>query len=679
MKSKALLIVVSILLLFIIVPKNAFAAYDYRDGFVDGQNMFMTSGYLNSYDRATKAITDNDENTFETLAKFDTGTVNNDSVVYQFTSPVNLQYFRLKSSGATNFTLKNATGGNIANIVYNNGDGSLVSANYSNVYGFSVNNSAGGATATVFEVNVYGTYPSVPTPTPAPTPNPPSPPTGLTGVSGDGNVTLHWNPNPESNITGYYIYVDNNVVNGASLESSTSYTVSGLTNGRNYNFQVVARNSDNLNSNVSTGIMIAPGDSTLPGDVTNYTISNLGSTSMKLNFTTPSTLDFNSYEIYKNGSLLYISSAGIQKNYPLTYSASNLDTDTNYDFKIVAVDTSGNRSLGITRSARTLIPDMTPPTVPTNFSASGENGAGLFTWDIVTASDLKGYFLYKEGVRVFTQPITQNTFNLNGLPVGVGFNYQISAIDNSGNESALSAQYMFSSIDTLPPPIPAGLQVLGSDKKIAVSWVAVNASDLAGYHVFLDGLLIASYVTQTNYNITGLVNGQEYSITVASVDNAGNESLESSEIIGIPAPDPDILPPDVPTSLILMPLDSELQFSWLRVTNPDIYGYNVYRDGFKVNTSIITGNRFDDRAVTNDVYYNYQVSSVDFTGNESAKSVIVTGKPVASNLPKVSVNFTLSDLVQAIAHWFSSIWLILAFCIAIPLSFYVAHRVKNLY
>lgn len=48
-------------------------------------------------------------------------------------------------------------------------------------------------------------------------------------------------------------------------------------------------------------------------------------------------------------------------------------------------------------------------------------------------------------------------------------------------------------------------------------------------------------------------------------------------------------------------------------------------------------------------------------------------------IPTVSLSYNLADVATSTSNWFTSFWLILAFSIAIPLAFFVAHRVKGLF
>ena len=48
-------------------------------------------------------------------------------------------------------------------------------------------------------------------------------------------------------------------------------------------------------------------------------------------------------------------------------------------------------------------------------------------------------------------------------------------------------------------------------------------------------------------------------------------------------------------------------------------------------------------------------------------------------IPTVLLEYDLADVAVSTSSWFSSMWLILAFSIAIPLAFFIAHRVKGLF
>ncbi|MFC1529467.1 fibronectin type III domain-containing protein [Gemmatimonadota bacterium] len=93
--------------------------------------------------------------------------------------------------------------------------------------------------------------------------------------------------------------------------------------------------------------------------------------------------------------------------------------------------------------------------------------------------------------------------------------------------------------DTKAPDTPIGLITNAGDGSVTLTWLAVAAGDLAGYHVYYQessggteqksALLIG-----TSYLASGLTNGVAYRFAVTSVDEAGNESDRTSEVTATP-------------------------------------------------------------------------------------------------------------------------------------------------
>ncbi|MFC1499496.1 fibronectin type III domain-containing protein [Candidatus Zixiibacteriota bacterium] len=93
--------------------------------------------------------------------------------------------------------------------------------------------------------------------------------------------------------------------------------------------------------------------------------------------------------------------------------------------------------------------------------------------------------------------------------------------------------------DTKAPPTPVGLITNAGDGSVTVTWIAVTAGDLAGYFVYHQDAAGGSeekstLLNLTTFTVTGLVNGTSYRFTVTSVDEAGNESVHSSEVTATP-------------------------------------------------------------------------------------------------------------------------------------------------
>lgn len=91
--------------------------------------------------------------------------------------------------------------------------------------------------------------------------------------------------------------------------------------------------------------------------------------------------------------------------------------------------------------------------------------------------------------------------------------------------------------------------------------------------------------------------------------------------------------PTVPTNLTGTPTDvDKIDFSWNASTdNKAVAGYNLFRNGVKVNTSLITATSYALSGLASNEEASYSVTSVDINSNESEKSISVnvTTFPVA--------------------------------------------------
>ncbi|CAF2856723.1 unnamed protein product [Rotaria sp. Silwood2] len=96
-------------------------------------------------------------------------------------------------------------------------------------------------------------------------------------------------------------------------------------------------------------------------------------------------------------------------------------------------------------------------------------------------------------------------------------------------------------------------------------------------------------------------------------------------------------PIDAPTSLeVTSTTDNSVSLAWRQVSS--VSGYNVYRNGGKANSGLISGTTFTDNTLNSGTTYTYTVKAVSLTGAESTSSNLVnvktTGEPPAIETPK---------------------------------------------
>lgn len=185
--------------------------------------------------------------------------------------------------------------------------------------------------------------------------------------------------------------------------------------------------------------------------------------------------------------------------------------------------------------------DKTAPTVPTTVNATASSDAlVVLTWGASTdsgGSGLASYKIYRDGVLVKTQTAPSVSYSDTGLTEKTTYKYQISALDQAGNESAKSAEKSVTTKekavtpDTTPPTVPTGLTTTPkSYKEIEIAWSAstdTGGSGVAKYKVFRNGTFIREVATSPFID-SGLTANSQYTYTVSAVDGAGNESARSA-------------------------------------------------------------------------------------------------------------------------------------------------------
>ncbi|MDQ0885457.1 hypothetical protein QFZ81_000545 [Paenibacillus sp. V4I9] len=80
--------------------------------------------------------------------------------------------------------------------------------------------------------------------------------------------------------------------------------------------------------------------------------------------------------------------------------------------------------------------DQTAPAAPAGFQAEPGRGEVFVSWQPNAESDLAGYRLYMGGQFEVTLPASVTSYKIPALPGQVAVTFELSAIDNSGNESA---------------------------------------------------------------------------------------------------------------------------------------------------------------------------------------------------------------------------------------------------
>jgi len=184
--------------------------------------------------------------------------------------------------------------------------------------------------------------------------------------------------------------------------------------------------------------------------------------------------------------------------------------------------------------------------------------------------------------------------------------------------------------DISKPTPPTNLRtIIKGVNDISVQWDASVDTRLAGYKVFVNGVLVKDSLTGTSYQILGLNADMDYSVTVQGFDKFGNHS-ELSNLLTLKTYPVDVQNPTTPANLRLTKAyDLGLEISWdLSTDNTEIRGYNLYfgNDTDPINEEFILGTTYTVTGLDVNTDYQFRVEAIDANYNKSPKSAISTFK-----------------------------------------------------
>jgi PQQ-dependent dehydrogenase (s-GDH family) len=434
-------------------------------------------------------------------------------------------------------------------------------------------------------------------------------------------LTLSWDPAADNvAVTGYDVYRDGIKIN-SSLVTTTSYNVSGLAALITYSFYVVAKDAaDNSSANSNTASITTP-DTQAPTAPTNLIASGITQTSMTVSWTASAdNIGVAGYDIYQDNVKLNASPVTIT-----SYDVSGLTNNTSYAFYVQAYDASGNSSNSSSANFSTLPPpDTEAPSAPTGLAASAITQSSLtLNWAASTDNvAVTGYDVYQNGIKINGSNVTTTSYNVSGLTVLTSYDFYVVAKDAAANISAASSIVNVTTPDTQAPTAPSGLASSNlTATSLTLNWnTSTDNVAVTGYDVYQNGIKInIAAVAVTTYNVTGLTQASSYSFYVKAFDAAGNVSANSNTIN---VTTPDTQAPTAPSSLTSSGLTStSLTLSWTASTdNVGVAGYDVYRNGIKINVSGVTTTSYNVTGLTASTAYSFYVKAFDAAGNFSANS-----------------------------------------------------------
>ena len=480
----------------------------------------------------------------------------------------------------------------------------------------------------------------------------PAAPVNLEATSGDDReTTLSWDDPSDSTITTYQYRVsgDNGqtwnpdwTAIGGSNANTTGHTVTGLTNGIEYTFEVRAlNNSVPGNSATATATPLWPAPADLAATPSDAQVS--------LEWTNGNTLINNYFVNYYVTDIRETDADPVQvtreSGSKTTYSVASLTNGTDYTFEVWAEN--GHKSDVLV----TMI-----PAAPDNFTAtagdtqvtlnwSDPNNDSIERWEYQQKEGAEAWGAWTEITVVTTATGIEHT--VPNLTNSTDYKFKVRAVNATGNGVASDE------VNVVPLATPAAptnlLATSGEDRKTTLSWDDSSDSTITTYQYRVSGdsgqtwnpdwtAIGGSDANTTGHIVTGLTNGIEYKIQVRA-ENIFGFSEPSNTATATP-----LSPVPAPEGLqATSGGDGRTTLSWNNPGNDDITGYeyrvsddsgsNWNPDWTAIGGSLADTTGHTVTGLTNGIEYTLAVRARDIFGPGAANTAKATPLwPAPANL-----------------------------------------------
>ncbi len=501
----------------------------------------------------------------------------------------------------------------------------------------------------------------------------PEAPTGVSVTAGRNQMSVSWTA---PSVTGgynasdltYSVQYRKGSTGGwttfASAETATSVTITGLDNGYEYQVQIAARNPGNFVSTYSDPESATPvGDA--PDKPTNVSVT-VGKNRLSVSWNAPSgtggyASSFLTYTVeFREGSTGQWSTDGVNVS-GRSATITGLDNGVEYEVQVEAVNPAGGSGFTDPQSGT---PRGDRPGTPTIDGVRAGNGSLEVSWTAPTdtgdyASSFLAYVVqYRKGssgsFTTYASDETGTSVTITGLDNGDEYQVQVATKNPAGTSGYVTATE--TPVGTAPDA-PTIDTVRAGNGSLEVSWTAPTdtgdyASSFLAYVVqYRKGssgsfTTYASDETGTSVTITGLDNGDEYQVQVATKNPAGTSGFDTAT--GTPVG----TMPGKPGSLSAQARNAALLVSWAAPSNLGGYDasfltYSVqYREGssgsFTTFASDETGTSVTITGLDNGTEYEVQVEAKNPAGS-SGYTTPVKGTPVGTEPSAVRNPAVTSD------------------------------------
>lgn len=285
---------------------------------------------------------------------------------------------------------------------------------------------------------------------------PPTVPQNLKSTNVTTNsISITWDRSTDINgVTGYTVFHDTKTNQANSTKViDNQFTLSNLQPNTSYYFNVLASDAAGNPSAKSTQLKVTTlqeiKDTTPPSIPKNLKASNITNKSVQLSWdASTDNVAVSHYKIFRKGIQVATSNT-------TSYTDTGLAANTDYQYRVSAVDTSNNESVDKSTAinVKTLAAgDTKPPSTPINLHASSITSTSFtLTWSASTDNvKTTGYRIFNGNSQLGTS--TTNLYKATGLTAGQDYLVSVEAFDAANNPSNKSIVLKVTTTSQTTPP-----------------------------------------------------------------------------------------------------------------------------------------------------------------------------------------------------------------------------------
>ena len=447
----------------------------------------------------------------------------------------------------------------------------------------------------------------------------------------DKAAKLSWSK--VAGVTGYLVYYSKDNSNFTKLktinsQSTTSYTVGGLTAGKDYYFALISYTNINgkitKSKRTSSLKITATSSSSVPAP-SNLKVAEYSNSAIKLTWTKAS--DVTGYYVYRSTDGKKYSKIKTLKASTTAYTNTSLTAGKKYYYSIASYKNTSTGAVAIgPKSSAINITTTSSSSVPAPSNlkiAEYSNSAIKLTW--TKASDVTGYYVYrstdgKKYSKIKTLKASTTAYTNTSLTAGKKYYYSIASYKNTSTgavaigpkSSAVNALTISSS--KLSYPSGFAVKEVATD---AIKLVWNKSSNASGYYIYRSidnknfSKIKALPSSSTSYTNTALYLDTTYYYKIASYVNSNGS-------IGLSDKSPAVNAKTTSTSVSFTSKTSTSTTITLNWDYPSATGYQIYRldinTGKYVKIASTSAKSYTDKNLSSDRYYNYKVRAYLVSG-----------------------------------------------------------------